>query len=362
MKKLPIKLDSYVMTECWTFYKLAIIQTHPNYLEWIAGHMGLVMSDDYNTMYGNASGRLGMEYYNDILQFEEINILNFSKKRIVDVIKNEIDNGNYVIFDCNYNGLYGNVEANTHDIHETLIYGYEDEKHIAYTARVVNGKFVEAEFPYDDIEKGYSMTLKWFLEKPKEIYYRRSWFYPVTRIKLKDNLYCIDPLFNLIQKLDNEYAGCKCEKTYLNDAGNAETRTYYYGASIIEAIYDLCNYATENGTEFFDERCGRVAGAYVKLYEHSNMILDSVKWAYLKMNVNDATAEQVYKAYSDVVELFQKLYLLCYKYRIKPMEHNFREITEKTAKCMDENRKAIKQLADYLRETYIGYVSVVGSY
>ncbi len=259
------------------------------------------MLDDYNTMHGNASRCFGMEYYNDILQFEEINILIFSKERIVEVIKNEIDNGNYVIFDCNYNGLYKEAEANTHDIHETLIYGYEDEKHIAYTARIINGKFVEAEFMYDNIEKGYSTTLKWFSENPKEMYYRRSWFYPVTRIKLKDNLYCIDPLFNLIQKLDNEYARGKCEKTYLNDTGTAETHTYYYGISILEAIYDLCNYALENGTEFFDEKSGRVAGAYVKLYEHGKMILDSVKWACLEMNVNDATAEKLCKTYSDVV-------------------------------------------------------------
>ena len=106
MEKLLINRNSYVMSECWTFYIFSIIQTHPNYLEWLSGHMGLIMLDDYNTMYGNDSGRFGMEYYTDILQYEKIDISAFDKELIVEVIKNEINNGYYVIFDCNYNGLY----------------------------------------------------------------------------------------------------------------------------------------------------------------------------------------------------------------------------------------------------------------
>lgn len=358
MKKLPIKFDSYVITECWTFYKIAIIQTHSKYSEWLAGHMGLVMSDDYYTMYGNESGRFGMEYYNDILQFEEINISSSSDTHIVEIIKKEIDNGNYVIFDCNFNGLYTDAEPETHDIHEILIYGYNDEKRIAYTAFMSSEKFVEAEFPYKNIEKGYALTLKWFSEKPKEIYYRRSWFYPVTKIRLRNKIYCIDPLFNLIQKLDNEYAGCTCKKTNLNDVGVAETHTYYYGTSIVSAIYELCSYALKNDSKAYDKSSGKIAGTYVKLYEHGRMILDSVKWAYSKMNIdNDITAKELYKEYSNVVDLFQMLYRLCYKYRIKSTKLTLASITNKTAECMNKNISILKRMADYLREKYVEYVS-----
>lgn len=77
MKKLPIKIDSYVMSECWTYYKFAIIQTHPNYLEWLAGHMGLFFAVNCNCFFGDKCYRFPMEYFNDILQFEEINVSSF---------------------------------------------------------------------------------------------------------------------------------------------------------------------------------------------------------------------------------------------------------------------------------------------
>lgn len=245
MEKLLIKIDSYVMTECWTFFKLAIIQTHPNYLEWLAGHMSLVMFDNYECFFGDKYGIFPIEYFNDILQYEEINVSSFAADNIIDVIKNEIDNGNYVMFDCNYNAFRENSKVDNHDIHEVLVHGYDDEKQIMFISVMSGNKFIEDEFRYNLIIKGYEWSLKYFDKYPKEIYYRRGWTYPVSRIRLKKDLYCFGPLFSFIHKLDNEFMGGKCTRIYLNDEGLEEKRTYYYGNDIIGSIADLCSDATE---------------------------------------------------------------------------------------------------------------------
>ena len=153
MKKLSIKIDSYVMTECWTFYKLAIIQIHPNYLEWLAGRMGLFFADNCNCFFGDKCYRFSMEYFNDILRFEEINMCSFNSDNIIEIIKNELNKGNYIIFDCNYTAFDDDPDINENGIHEALLYGYDDEKKVMFTTCLMNGKFVESEFSYDSVKK-----------------------------------------------------------------------------------------------------------------------------------------------------------------------------------------------------------------
>lgn len=358
MLKLPIKLNSYVMSECWTFYKFAIMQTHPNYLEWLAGHMRLVMFDNFESYFGDRFGVFPLEYFNDILQYEDVNLHSFMPDDIIAIIKKELDNGNYVVFDCNFNGMFSAPVLGAHDIHETLLYGYDDDDCVMYSAILNGGIFIESQFSYDLIIKGYKATLKYFQEKPTEIFYRRGWNYPVMRIKLKKELYCFDSLFNFIHKLDNELIGGKCSRKYLNDEGLEEERTYYYGNDIIGAIADLSSNSLKNDISFFDINSGRVQTALVKLYEHEKMILDSVKWAYEKMNISTENSEKLYKQYFDVAESLQRLYLLCIKYRMKPREKTLMSFCNKIQECMVKRRKILKKLIKFLKDEYVKYVSI----
>ena len=40
-KKLPIVFDAAIISECWTFAKLAIIQTTEHAESWLASHLSL---------------------------------------------------------------------------------------------------------------------------------------------------------------------------------------------------------------------------------------------------------------------------------------------------------------------------------
>lgn len=41
--RLPIELKTAVITECWTFEKLAVIQSSPLADDWLASHLSLYM-------------------------------------------------------------------------------------------------------------------------------------------------------------------------------------------------------------------------------------------------------------------------------------------------------------------------------
>ena len=173
----------------------------------------------------------------------EINISSFTPDNVIEIIKNELNKGNYIIFDCNYIAFDDNPDLNKTGIHEALLHGYDDDKQIMFTTCLINGKFVESEFSYASVEKGYKWAFEYFRNNPQGIYNRRLWFYPVTRIKLRDELHCVDPLFSHIQKLGNEYTGGKYIRTTFNSNGEEESHIYHYGMSIIDAIADFCKTA-----------------------------------------------------------------------------------------------------------------------
>lgn len=118
-----------------------------------------------------------LEYFNDILQFEEINVSSFFYDDIVEIVKDEIDKENYIIFDCNHAAFDDNSDPNENAIHEVLLYGYDDKKMIMYTTCLMKGKFVETELPYDLLKRGYKFAFEYYKNNPQEMYNRRSWFY-----------------------------------------------------------------------------------------------------------------------------------------------------------------------------------------
>ena len=77
IKKLPLKKNPIITSECWTYYKMAIIETHANAQAWLASHMKLMSTTDpfAKAFYGENMCIHNMHYYADILDIEEISPL-----------------------------------------------------------------------------------------------------------------------------------------------------------------------------------------------------------------------------------------------------------------------------------------------
>ena len=56
--RLPIELKTAVITECWTFEKLAVIQSSPLADDWLASHLSLYMDAEFSCYFGD-----GESYY-----------------------------------------------------------------------------------------------------------------------------------------------------------------------------------------------------------------------------------------------------------------------------------------------------------
>ena len=62
MKKiLPLNYNPFIKSECWTFFRVSIIQAYPNVLNWFTEHFdNLTMNNEYECDFGEFGKRYKM--------------------------------------------------------------------------------------------------------------------------------------------------------------------------------------------------------------------------------------------------------------------------------------------------------------
>ena len=75
-KQLSMIKNTKFVSECWTIYKLAILQNHADYNKWLINHLNnLTMTKNYWCQFGLDGERQNFQMvYGDLLDIEEFNI------------------------------------------------------------------------------------------------------------------------------------------------------------------------------------------------------------------------------------------------------------------------------------------------
>lgn len=326
-KKLPIVIDNYVKSECWTQLLLSIIQTSEHAPAWIASHIGIIGLDDMSCWYGNLSKVFSYRDALDILNFEEVNIWSVSPYELIDFLHKEIDNGNYIILELKYNSTTGE----DYWIHEQLIFGYDDDKRIFYGSVLSEqtGSFVEITITYDELIIIYSDSYEHFknpCNKNDLIFWSRSNFL-ISRASLRKDYVPHGCEYDLIQNLVIEKDGKECSFVQYDGEMNIllEKRMFTGISCLIAAerylrkLWDDRYFVDKDTDAEYNDLFGRLtfnlSKNFYKLYEHRNIILNSVKWFYEKTeNGNTASLSCVaeYEKCCKEMERFSKMALkLC---------------------------------------------------
>lgn len=305
-KKLPIVIDNYVKTECWTQLLLSIIQTGEYASAWIAAHIGIFGIEDLSCWYGNTTKTFSYRNALDILNFNEVDFLSIHPKDIITFLHNEIDNGNYVVLD-NYVVLELIEEYETQNftyIHEFLIFGYDDEKKLFYTSvfkKAIN-RFVEETITYDKMQGLYSNSFRHFGDPANAesfIYWSRN-NYLISRVSLRDDYIPDGCEYDFLQNLIIEMNGAECTSVqYDNNRNVLLQERQYIGISCLIAaekrLSVLLNdrHFIEKDTDIvYNDLLGRLANKlaadFYKLYEHRLIIMKSLYWFYSSTSVMQA--------------------------------------------------------------------------
>ena len=157
LKKLPICIENSLPTECWSYYRFAVIEAYPHLIPWTVQHYQHIFSSyecGWEVFHGQNGAKYDqLTYYSDALITEGMYHGEIPSDALIPFIREKIDRGMYPLIECDYSLLMGREPG---FIHEVLIYGYDDEKQVLFCPLLKNGKWREETIGYAEFQQAYA--------------------------------------------------------------------------------------------------------------------------------------------------------------------------------------------------------------
>lgn len=313
-KILNITENVLINSECWTYYKFAIMQTVPNFYQWLSCHMKIFHDQNGNSDFGENGCIYPLSYFSDILNIHDGNILSISKKRIVSYLIEQIDKGIYIIIDLNYQRII-NTNDNTFSLHETLIYGYDSETKEFITPLLSDGVFKESRIGFEKLEDAFEDVVRNYTKDKNKLFNRRQWFYGVTCIKPNINYNNTNANYDLINKLKLEHEGFVYKKYVIIEG--RELEKYYTYATGLSCLLYLSKFIKkiiieDNCTRSDIKKCIKCC---TKIYENQNMIKSTLEWFVGNEEISRTNLNSLLYKYKKCCETLLINVMRLYKYK-----------------------------------------------
>ena len=320
MFKLPIDINVKFSSECWTFYKACIINTYKQGKEWLASHIDIFLDKNNNAHFGDGESLYPLQYYSEILNIGEIEINDIDSLDIVPYIKSLLKDGFYVILDCNLNQFFISDSEKDIDIHEMLLYGFNDEIKSFYSPMLNNetGKMEEITLPYTEMIKSFDNIKKHYQWHNNRFYRMYNFYYPLTIIRKKKYVISRDELAKrCLCKIDRELKGEKRLVSRINNTKqNNDQYSVYKGLSclygIIEIINEIIFNRIETKAKEFD-----ITLNLLKLYEFRCNMLSTIETLCKITKEKYTELDYVKENYSKLVANIKKAYMMSFKWEKK---------------------------------------------
>ena len=276
-KILKISNTPLITSECWTYYKFAILQTSKYFNDWIAGHIRMFIDKNGNALFGESGTMYPLSYYSEILEIGESKIGSVKSNEICQYLVGHINQGEYIVLDLNYEKLYDNKNNNVR-MHETLIFGYDLREQVFFTPLLKNHVFEVEKIPFNTVMSAYEDTLNYYQQDFKRLFNRRIWFYGITLIKPKRFYKNTNKYFDLISKLKFRLAG----KIFIqkNFSSAQEENSYFTGISATKYFAELLKNKLDSQTSISEEEILKFAKSCLKIYENQMIIYESLMWFF----------------------------------------------------------------------------------
>ena len=320
-KILKISDMPLVTSECWTYYKMAIIQTMSNCENWLINHLKLYVDGNGNAIFGEDGAMYPLSYYCDILNIKDGEIIQIKKEQIVKYIIDTINDNNYVLLDVNFRRFF-DFDENAFRLHETLIYGYDLEKEEFITSILSNNTFKEMCLSFKEVENAFEDVLNYYNSNIKRLFDRKLWFLGITILSGNKNYNNVNEEFDLLKRLNWELSGNFYKKSSYNDKKES---IYYTGISTIKKLHDSLNFLIEEN-DFNATKIGIYCRTCLKIAERQRMILQIVKYYFKKNNISDisGTIDDLTKC----CKMMETNVCLFYKYEYTVDNNILKRITE----------------------------------
>jgi len=238
-KILPIKVAASIHTECWTYNKLCILE---------------------------------LNEYSNILDMSELNYWENTPDTIINTVENEISNGNYII-------VYLMLSVENHFVHEYVFYGFDSEKQELYTLMLDGGRFKEKTVSFDWFIAHYKNLYDYHLYKPDNIAWFGSNFFPITKVKLRNDFNDSICFVESMRRFDEELYG---KKIVISNPITSREEQYRTGIECINGIsLRVKEYIRDRQyikDVILEKLSFEMRRNICKLYEHQCIVNKAMKW------------------------------------------------------------------------------------
>ena len=344
---LPISTNTELKIECWTFYKMSIIQTLPEYMNWLSSHMNIFYGEIGEKIYfGIGPHPHDVTYFSDILDIDEIDLYAVKPSNLIKKIKSEIDmDYYYVVFLRNEEG----------ESHEIFIYGYDDNITSFYTFDLIeNGNFVPALIRYDKVEEHYCNDYQYYLHNPEQYYCKIKFGYVMYRIKTRNKYKHKNYAAEYFEKLYHEVYGTRTDLCYSDDYDQfLPPCSFYTGVTCLIRLNDRI---TE--LKGFPESENKIVELNIirknlfKLREHRNLIYRSMRWYEKCWGIQDEHILDLHNNYQKCCVDMDRICIMYLKYLFTRNGMLLEKIQRNIMEQYCNERRILCEYVNVIREFY----------
>lgn len=186
IKKLPVNLKVNITTDCWHFYRLCIILSDDKYTPWyIERFIKISFNETSFLSYYYSSEEWGVvDLYSEVLRFQEIR----EYDNITNRIAASINNNGYVLIELDNFYVKQSIHyMQRHELHETLITGYDDIKKEFYYISWMESRWVEQALSFEDLEASFKSVINIINSDIEQYTWIKTLNLPITSIYLNNN-------------------------------------------------------------------------------------------------------------------------------------------------------------------------------
>lgn len=352
---LKLENDPVIISECWSYYKLSIVQEKPFFDLWLASHMKVYLKQNGIAVFGENGEIHPLSYYSDILTISDASIVAIKKDDIVQFLIDQINNNNYVIVYLNFERI---EDINTTDFlhHETLIYGYDIETQEFIVPMLANGSFREARIGFKELAVAYDDVRIYYMDDASMLFTKRKYFDCITILKPKAEYENANVYYDFISKLKWEREGNVFNRQkYTGDFEDMEDYIYYTGITCMKYMAKFLARLMKSD-EANEENLYICRKSCLKLYENQNIILRSMRWFEERIDPQNSILKSQSQKYEECCKRMYANVLLFDKYALTQKSNVLERIVDNLEQTYCQEKDILDVYIQEATDTYTRYL------